>query len=73
MPITIEEKKTIIEKFGNTISAQLTWKSDNNITIEKETAEKLFKLLSLLEDNEDVQSVSSNFDVSEEVFNKLAQ
>jgi YebC/PmpR family DNA-binding regulatory protein len=63
---TLNEK--ITNKFGNTTSTQLTWKSSNNIGIkEKENAEKLFKLISILEDNEDVQSVSSNFDVSDEI------
>ena len=35
----------IIDKFGNTLSAQLTWKSENNIMVDKQNAEKLFKLL----------------------------
>ena len=63
----------IIEKFGDTNSFELTWKSENNINVEEETAEKLFKLLNVLEDNEDVQSVSSNFEVSDEVLQTLAQ
>lgn len=63
----------IIKKFGNTNSSQLIWKSENNINVQKETAEKLFKLLNTLEDNEDVQSVSSNFEVSEEILQSLTQ
>ena len=57
----------IISQFGQTISAELVWKSDTLIEVEKDTAEKLFKLLNTLEDNEDVQVVSSNFEVSEEI------
>ena len=68
---TLNEK--IIEKFGDTNSFELTWKSENNINVEEETPEKLFKLLNVLEDNEDVQSVSSNFEVSDEVVQTLAQ
>ena len=68
---TLNEK--IIEKFGDTNSFELTWKSENNINVEEETADKLFKLLNVLEDNEDVQSVSSNFEVSDEVLQTLAQ
>ena len=60
----------IINKFKNNTSAQLVWKSDVSITVDNENAEKLFKLLSALEDNEDVQSVSSNFEVNEEILNK---
>ena len=63
----------IIERFGKTTSSELTWKSENNIDVEEETAEKLFKLLNVLEDNEDVQSISSNFEVNDEVLQSLVQ
>ena len=61
----------IISQFGQTISADLIWKSDSHIVVEKESAEKLFKLLSSLEDNEDVQGVSSNFEASDEMLASL--
>jgi len=63
----------IISKFGNTISNQLTWRSENNIEVDKENADKLFKLLNTLEENEDVHSVTSNFEVSEEILTALAK
>jgi len=61
----------IINKFGKTNSAELIWKSENNINVEKENAERLFKLLNILEENDDVQGISSNFEVSDEVFSSL--
>ncbi|MDC1296460.1 YebC/PmpR family DNA-binding transcriptional regulator [Alphaproteobacteria bacterium] len=61
----------IISTFGQTNSSELIWKSDANIDVDKETAEKLFKLLNALEDNEDVQGVSSNFEVSEKILASL--
>ncbi|MDC0192771.1 YebC/PmpR family DNA-binding transcriptional regulator [Alphaproteobacteria bacterium] len=61
----------IISKFGFTKSADLIWKSDTSIEVEKDSAEKLFKLLNALEDNDDVQGVSSNFEVSEETLASL--
>ena len=61
----------ITDKYGQTNFANLIWKSDNNISVEKESAEKLFKLLNTLEENEDVQLVSSNFDVSDEILTSL--
>ena len=63
----------INKKFGDTLSTELTWKSQNNIDVEKESADKLFKLLNSLEDNEDVQNVSSNFEVSDDIMNSLTQ
>ena len=63
----------LINKFGPTTECLLVWKSESNIEIEKESAEKLFKLMNTLEENEDVQSVSSNFDISEETMQTLSQ
>ena len=61
----------IIEKFGPTNFTGLIWKSDTDINISQEKAEVLFKLLNVLEENEDVQVVSSNFDVNDEVLSSL--
>ena len=61
----------IIEKFGPTNFAGLIWKSENEISVSKDKAETLFKLLNILEENEDVQAVSSNFDVSDDVLSSL--
>ena len=61
----------IVSKFGSTKSADLVWKSDTSVEVEKDSAEKLFKLLNALEDNDDVQGVSSNFEVSEETLASL--
>ena len=61
----------IIQKYGQTNYSNLIWKSKNSINIDKETADKLFKLLEILEDNDDVQGVSSNFEVEEAVMTSL--
>ena len=66
-----ELNQKIIEKFGQTNFTGLIWKSDNNITVSKDKADTLFKLLNILEENEDVQVVSSNFDVSDDVLASL--
>ena len=66
-----ELNEKIISKFGQTVSAELIWKSEITIEVQKDTAEKLFKLLNTLEDNDDVQGVSSNFEVSEEILASL--
>ena len=56
---------------GQTNVTGLIWKSENEITVSKDKADSLFKLLNILEENEDVQAVSSNFDVSDEVLASL--
>ena len=63
----------INDRFGETLSSGLVWKNNINIEVQKDNAEKLFKLLNTLEENEDVQNVSSNFEVSEEVLATLTQ
>ena len=61
----------IIERFGPSNFTGLIWKSENDITVTKDKADTLFKLLNILEENEDVQAVFSNFDVSDEVLASL--
>jgi YebC/PmpR family DNA-binding regulatory protein len=48
-------------------SAELTLEPGNTVTVDAETARKLFKLIEALEDNDDVQKVHANFDVPEDV------
>ncbi len=57
--------------YGQTNYSNLIWKCKSTINISKETADKLFKLLEILEDNDDVQGVSSNFEVDEAVMSSL--
>lgn len=52
--------------------AALQWKPLSSIPVEAEDAEKLFNLLETLDDCDDVRSVSSNFDISDELMEKLS-
>ena len=61
----------IFKKYGQTLSSELRWVSENNVNVVKSNAEKLFKLLNSLEENDDVQSVSSNFEVGEDILESL--
>ena len=66
-----ELNQKIIEKFGQTNFTGLIWKSENDISVSKDKADTLFKLLNILEENEDVQAVSSNFDVTDDILASL--
>ena len=46
-------------------------RTKEKVEIEKDSAEILFKLINKLEENDDVQSVFSNFEVSDEIMNQL--
>ena len=53
------------------ISISLTWISNNKVSVNKKDGEKLFNLINQLEDNDDVQNISSNYDISKEVFDTI--
>ena len=61
----------ISKKFGKPILTQIVWKCDSSIEVEKSNTESLFKLINELEDNDDVQNVSSNFIIKHESINKI--
>jgi YebC/PmpR family DNA-binding regulatory protein len=58
-------------KFSAPLEARLVWRPTNNVPVDGENAEKLLKLIEALEDNDDVQTVSANYDVSEDVLARL--
>ena len=57
--------------FGAPEESGLTWKPQNLIAVDEAQASTLLKLLDALDDNEDVQNVASNFDISDDVIAKL--
>jgi YebC/PmpR family DNA-binding regulatory protein len=59
------------KKFGEPESSGFQWKSQNLINVGGEKAKSLFNLLDDLENDEDVQQVFSNFEVSEDEIEKL--
>lgn len=67
-----EVAKALEAKFGEPRKAGLIWKPQNNTTVDDEVGEKLFKLIDLLEDNDDVQNVYANFEISDSLASKLA-
>lgn len=58
-------------KFGTPEGARLEWRPKVTAPVDGEAAETLLKLLELLEDNDDVQRVASNFEMSEETLARL--
>ena len=62
-------------KFGEVeaSSTSLIWKPQNMIECDEETAAKVIKLVEVLEDLDDVQNVYGNYDISDEIMEKLAE
>ncbi len=67
-----EVAKALEAKFGEPRKAALTWKPQNTIVVDDETGEKLFKLLDLLNEHDDVQNVYANFEVSDTLAAKMS-
>ncbi|MBF0624121.1 MAG: YebC/PmpR family DNA-binding transcriptional regulator [Magnetococcales bacterium] len=57
--------------FQNPLSAQVTMIPQNTVTLDEKKAESMLKLMDLLEDNDDVQKVHANFDIPDEVMERL--
>ncbi|HUF87202.1 MAG TPA: YebC/PmpR family DNA-binding transcriptional regulator [Thermohalobaculum sp.] len=57
---------------GEAESTRLVWRPQTLAPVDGDTAETLMKLISALEDDDDVQSVTANFDISDEVMQRLA-
>jgi transcriptional/translational regulatory protein YebC/TACO1 len=53
-------RDNLIKKFGDPSEAKVTWIPKNTVPVSEDVAKTLFKLIEVLEDNEDVQSVVTN-------------
>jgi YebC/PmpR family DNA-binding regulatory protein len=60
------------EHFGDAKGAGLEWKPQTTVPVDDHAAETLFKLLDVLEDNDDVQRVAANFEVADDVLERLS-
>lgn len=52
-------------------NAEITMLPQNIVKLEGKQAEKMLKLMEALEDNDDVQNVFANFDIDEEIMEKI--
>ena len=59
------------ERLGTPRSAGLVWRPISTVAVDEEPAGTLFKLLDALDDNDDVQRVAANFEITEDVLARL--
>jgi YebC/PmpR family DNA-binding regulatory protein len=64
--------KTLETKFGEPRKASLVWRPQNTVAVDDEQGEKVLKLIEGLNDNDDVQNVYANFEVSDALVNKMS-
>lgn len=58
--------------FGAPEASRLDWRPQTLVPMNEEDAATLFKLLDVLDDNDDVQRVVANFDVADDVLERLS-
>ena len=64
---------TAIEaELGEAESTKLIWKPTTTTELDLEGAQKLMRLMEVLEDDDDIQRVTANFEVSDEVMETLS-
>ncbi len=66
-----ETAKALEAKFGPPRKAALVWRPQNTIMLDDESGEKLIRLIGTLEDNDDVQNVYANFEISDALMAKM--
>jgi YebC/PmpR family DNA-binding regulatory protein len=64
-------REALETKFGPPARAALVWRPQASIAVDEEQARTLLKLLEQLEDNDDVQSVSANFEIPDDLMARL--
>lgn len=56
----------LIKKYRDPQEAKVMWRPKNTVPVSVDVAKSLFKLIDMLEDNDDVQNVFANYELPEE-------
>jgi len=64
-------REALESSLGEAKSARLIWKAQIMVDVNEDDARKLMNLLDVLDDNDDVQNVYGNYDVPDEIMEKL--
>ncbi|HLL29239.1 MAG TPA: YebC/PmpR family DNA-binding transcriptional regulator [Xanthobacteraceae bacterium] len=67
-----EVSRALEAKFGEPTKARLVWRPQNSIAVNDEAGEKILKLIESLEENDDVQNVYANFEISDALMQKMS-
>jgi YebC/PmpR family DNA-binding regulatory protein len=67
----IEVSAQLSKKLGEPEASKLVWKPQTMTPLDEDRAQALMKLVASLDDDDDIQNVYSNFEVSDDVLRKL--
>jgi YebC/PmpR family DNA-binding regulatory protein len=66
-------REALEARFGAPASARLDWRPQTSVPVtDEQAAQTLLKLLEILDDNDDVQRVQANFDISQDLMERLS-
>ena len=65
-------KKALTDSKIETALAEVTFVPQNYIRLQEKTAEQMLRLMEVLDEHDDVQKVHANFDIPEEIMEKVA-
>jgi YebC/PmpR family DNA-binding regulatory protein len=64
-------RDALTDKFGDPTDADLTWRPQTTVAIDEDKAQTMLKMLDMLDESDDVQRVSANFEISDDVMARL--
>ncbi len=67
-----EVSRALEGHLGEAESVKLAWRPQTSVEVDQSDAEQLIRLVDLLEEDDDVQTVWGNYEVSDEVMERLA-
>ena len=72
-PVDFEGVKGALQKKQiSTSLAEVTFIPQNQIKLEEKPAEQMLKLMEILDEHDDIQRVHANFDISDDIMEKVA-
>jgi YebC/PmpR family DNA-binding regulatory protein len=73
-PDSFEDVKSAFDRAGlKYVVAEISMVPQTTVKLEEQKAAQMIKLMEKMEDNDDVQNVYANFDISDEIMEKLSQ
>lgn len=67
-----EVSRALETKLGEAESVKTIWRAQTTAPLDEDKAQSMIRLIGVLEDDDDVQNVYSNFEVSDEIMEKLS-
>lgn len=65
-------KKALADAKIETVLAEITYIPQNTVRLDEKPAEQMLKLMEIMDEHDDVQKAHANFDISDEVMEKVA-